>query len=493
MPEYLKSLAIDLGASSGRVLLGKFDGNRIKLEELKRFVNAPVRVRGTLYWDILRLFGDIKHGFEEAKKSGHTDIASIGIDTWGNDFGLLDKKGKLLGNPIHYRDDRTIGMMEKVFERVSRWDVFQHTGIQFMRLNGFYQLFSMVYNKEPELEIAEKLLTIPDLLVYFLTGETVGEFTNVTTTQMFNPMTADWDRELMCTLEIPEKIFPPIVRPGTILSNLSEDILNEFPFRRAKVISVAQHDTASAVAAVPAEEEDFVYISSGTWALMGVEVTKPIINEKTFRHNFSNEGGVFDTYRLLKNVMGLWIIQECKRAWSLEGEEYSFAELEKLGYAAKPFKCFIDPDEERFVSPGDMPAKIIAYCRETGQDEPENKGEIVRCVMESLALKFRYVLEMIEQITSKKYRAIHILGGGVKDRMMCQFTADSTNKKVIAGPIEATAVGNILMQLTALGEINSIAEARQVVRNSFHTEEYSPKNNNDWNQAYDRFVKFIQR
>lgn len=491
MQKKLSSIAVDIGASSGRVMLGKYDGNAIKLTELHRFTNTPVYTVGTLYWDILSLYKEMKYGLNVASKNTGISISSIGIDTWGNDFGLLDNKGKLLGNPVHYRDNRTEGMMEKVFARVSKWDIYQQTGIQFMRVNGLYQLFSMVNKNDPVMEIAEKILTIPDLLVYFITGEAVSEFTNASTMQLFNSSKYDWAYELIHELGISGKIFPQVVKPGTILSKLSKDVLDYPPYKNTQVVSVAQHDTGSAVAAIPASIENFVYISSGTWSLMGVEVKNPIINEKTFQFNFTNEGGVFDTFRLLKNVMGLWILQECKRGWDLDEGSISFAELETLGYASKPFKCFIDPDDERFISPGNMPAKITDFCYETGQDLPANKGEFIRCIMESLALKYRYVLEMIEQITNKNYEAIHIVGGGAKDRMLCEFTADSTSRKVVAGPSEATAAGNLLMQLAALGEIHSLSEVRQIARNSFLTEEYTPKNHCEWDRAYDKFLKFI--
>ena len=472
-------------------MLGKYDGNAIKLTELHRFTNTPVYTVGTLYWDILSLYKEMKYGLNVASKNTGISISSIGIDTWGNDFGLLDNKGKLLGNPVHYRDNRTEGMMEKVFARVSKWDIYQQTGIQFMRVNGLYQLFSMVNQNDPVMEIAEKILTIPDLLVYFITGETVSEFTNASTMQLFNSSKYDWAYELIHELGISGKIFPQVVKPGTILSKLSKDVLDCPPYKNTQVVSVAQHDTGSAVAAIPAAIENFVYISSGTWSLMGVEVKNPIVNKKTFQFNFTNEGGVFDTFRLLKNVMGLWILQECKRDWDLEEGPLSFAELETLGYASKPFKCFIDPDDERFISPENMPAKIADFCYETGQDLPANKGEFIRCIMESLALKYRYVLEMIEQITDKNYEVIHIVGGGSKDRMLCEYTADSTSRKVVAGPSEATAAGNLLMQLVALGEIHNLSEVRQIARNSFLTEEYIPKNHCEWDMAYDRFLAFV--
>lgn len=492
MPDLLKSVAVDMGASSGRVILGKFNGNVLEIEEINRYMNIPVYQNGTLYWNILGMLHEINKGFREVKARGGRDIASVGFDSWGNDFGLIDRKGKLVSNPVHYRDNRTIGMMEKVFEIVGRENVFMQTGIQFMRLNGLYQLFSMVCSQDPVLDIADKLLMIPDLFVYFLTGNTVNEFTSVTTTQMYNPVKGDWARELIRDLNIPERIFTDITKPGTIIGRISVDYSNEFGFENASVVAVAEHDTGSAVVAVPTEEKDFVYISSGTWSLMGVETNNPVINEKTYKYNFTNEGGAFGTFRLLKNVMGLWIVQECKRHWDSAGEVYSYAQLDELAWRSEPFKCFIDPDDDLFVTPGDMPSKIIKFCRDTGQQPPDSKGDVIRCIMESLALKYRNVLEKIKDITGCKGNVIHIVGGGAKDKMLCNFTAKATSTEVVAGPAEATAAGNLLMQLAALGEIKDIVEARRIVRNSFKTEIYHPSDHFEWEQAYNRFKYYIK-
>lgn len=491
MDKHLKMIAVDLGASSGRVILGKFNGNSLCIEETNRFSNVPVDVKGISYWNILGLYQEIKHGVRSAGNAGNSDIASIGIDTWGNDFGLLDSKGNLLGNPVHYRDNRTLGMMEKVFEIIPRESVFKQTGIQFMRLNGLYQLFSMVYNRQPVMDIADKLLLIPDLLVYFLTGMAVSEFTDATTTQMYNPTASDWAKDMLSKLGIPLKIFTDIVRPGTVIGRLTDENAKEFGFNNTLVTAVAEHDTGSAVVAVPTENEDFVYISSGTWSLMGVELKSPIINDKTYKYNFTNEGGAFGTYRLLKNVMGLWIVQECKRYWDNIGEEYTFAQLEEMAWNSEQFKCLIDPDDDIFINPGNMPSNIVKFCKETGQKPPITKGEFVRCIMESLALKYRYVLERIEEITGKMYSTIHVVGGGVKDKMLCSFTAYSTARKVIAGPVEATAIGNIVIQAMALKEIGSLKEARKIIKSSFPAKEYLLENSEDWNEAYERFLKIL--
>jgi rhamnulokinase len=493
MANHLNMIAADLGASSGRVVLGGFDGEKISIRETNRFHNIPVGTNGTLYWDILYLYREIRQGFKIAANEAGNGISSIGIDTWGNDFGLLDRNGRLLSNPVHYRDNRTLEMMEKVFEKVPRDSVFKQTGIQFMRLNGLYQLFSMFYNQEPPAKMAETLLLIPDLLVYFLTGVKMSEFTNATTTQMFNPNTMDWARELLCSLGVNEKIFTGIVRPGTIIGKLTRENAVESGLKDTRMVAVAEHDTGSAVVAVPADGEDFVYISSGTWSLMGVEERQPVINDLTFQYNFTNEGGVFGTFRLLKNVMGLWIVQECKRYWDNTGEEYSYAQLEDMAWRSEPFKCFIDPDDDLFLNPGDMPLNIARFCRETGQKPPETIGQYVRCIMESLALKYRYVLDRIEEITGKIYDTIHIVGGGAKDGMLCSFIASAAGIRVVAGPVEATAIGNIAVQAMALGEIGSLREARQIIRNSFPVKVYVPEMQNSWNDAYAKFMKLVTK
>jgi len=423
----LNLIAADLGASGGRVILGKFNGRTIDIQELNRFSNVPVSANGTLYWDILSLYRGVREGLTAAQ-SRMDGIDGIGIDGWGNDFALLDRNGRLLAKPVHYRDDRTLGMMEKVFERVPREQIYRQTGIQFMRFNGLYQLFSLFYNNDPITGIIGTFLLIPDLLVYFLTGSKISEFTNATTTQMFSPHSMDWAKDLLGNLGIPGDIFIPAVKPGTAVGGLTRGNACETGLSNAKVIAVAEHDTASAVAATPAEDDGFVYISSGTWSLMGVELKEPVISDLTYRYNFTNEGGACGTFRLLKNVMGLWIIQECRRCWERRGQKYTFAQLEEAASHAAPFRYFIDPDDDVFASPDDMPAGIAGFCRDTGQDPPETAGGYVRCVMESLALKYRFVFERIEKITGKTYNKIHIVGGGVKDRMLCGFTACSTGK-----------------------------------------------------------------
>jgi rhamnulokinase len=492
MQNNVKMLAFDFGASSGRAMLANFDGEKLSLEEMHRFSNDPVNVRGSLYWDVLRLFYEIKQGILKCANGGHKDIASIGIDTWGVDFGLLDGQGNLLGNPYHYRDTRTEGMMEEAFKLVPKEEIYGETGIQIIWFNTIYQLLSMKINNSPMLEKAKTLLLMPDLFNYFLTGVKSTEFTNATTTQLFNPTKGTWAKELMRCLGIPAEIFTDIVHAGTIIGSLSPDISKELGVGDIPVVSVASHDTGSAVAAVPViDEEDYIYISCGTWSLMGVEANKPIINEKSFGLNFTNEGGVNNTIRFLKNIMGLWLVQECKRQWDREGEKLSFAELEQMAWNAKPFVSFVDPDHHSFATPGNMPQRIRDFCKNTNQPVPESKGEIIRCVAQSLALKYRYTVECLEEILGKKLNVIHMIGGGIKDKMLCQLTANATGREVVAGPVEATSIGNIIVQAMALKEIGNLREARQIVKNSFPTTVYQPENISEWDEAYSKFVKLI--
>jgi len=483
-------LAFDFGASSGRAILGIFDGNKLITEELHRFSNDPVNVRGNFYWDILRLFHEIKQGIIKCVNVGHKDIDSIGIDTWGVDYGLLDERGNLLGNPYHYRDTRTDGIMEEVFKIIPKGELYQKTGIQFMKFNTIFQLYSTKLNTPSMLDQAKTLLFIPDLLNYFLTGVKVTEYSIASTSQLLDPQTRTWSDEILDKLELPRQMLTDIVPSGTIIGKLSKTLAQELGIGEVNVVASASHDTASAVTAVPAANRDYVYISSGTWSLMGVEADEPIINEMSSQLAFTNEGGVSNKIRFLKNIMGLWLVQECKRQWNKEGDNCSFAELEKLAREAKPFVSFVDPDDDSFMTPGNMPEKIRAFCKKTNQPVPESKGEVIRCVLQSLALKYRKTVESLEQILGKELPVVHMVGGGIKDTLLCQFTANATGKKVIAGPVEATSIGNLMTQAMALGKINSLQEIRQVVKNSVATTEYLPENIEQWNQAYDRFCSF---
>lgn len=478
-------LAFDFGASSGRAIIGTLDNGKITLNEVHRFSNDPVTVNGTFYWDVLRLFHEIKQGLLKAKQAGGFD--SIGIDTWGVDFGLLDKDGVLLENPVHYRDKRNIGMVEKAAKYIGKDEMYKLTGIQFMDFNTAFQLLSIKENRPELLARAESLLFMPDLFVYFLTGNKVSEYSIATTSQLVDINTRDWSKEMLEKLGLPEKIFNRIVPSGSVTGYLSDEICEELGLEKVPVIAVCGHDTQSAVTAVPSEKEDFAFISSGTWSLFGTETKKPIVNDLSYSFNVTNEGGFGYSTAFLKNICGLWLIQESRRQWIRDGKEYSYAELEKAALREKPFARFIDPDAPEFAVPGNLPARIKEYCRRTGQSVPENEGQTVRCIYESLALRYRAVLEGIEKCTGKKYDSLNVVGGGTKDTLLCKMTADACNITVYAGPIEATVMGNVAVQLISGGDIADVIEARRIIANSGQLKCYSPENTAAWDEAYEKF------
>ncbi len=492
----LDFLAFDLGAESGRAMLGQFDGQRLQLSEVHRFPNVPVQLPDGLHWDVLRLWGEIKQGLAGVARELGENPAGVGLDTWGVDFTLLDRNGELVSNPYHYRDSRTDGMLEEAFQRVPRGEIFEQTGIQFMPINSLYQLLSMVVRQSSTLDIAEIFLTMPDLFNYWLSGRTVCEFSNATTTQCYDPRKGDWAWPLLKGLGIPSHMFPEIVQPGTVLGNLSSSVAEEVGLRPKgglPIIAPACHDTGSAVAAVPAQDSGFVWISSGTWSVMGAELPAPVINEQALAFNVTNEGGVCGTFRFSKNIMGLWLVQECRRTWARQGQELSYDDLVQMAAQANPFRSVVDPDYNEFLKPGDMPARIRAFCQLTQQPVPRDKGAIIRCALEGIALKYRWVLERLEQILGRRLDPIHIVGGGTQNRLLCQFTADATGRQVIAGPIEATATGNIIMQAMALGHITSLEEGRTVVRDSFDVVTYEPVSQPGWDEAYDRLLTVMER
>ena len=489
-------VAIDLGASSGRHVAGRFDGRRLQLEEIHRFDNGPVVVGESLHWDLLYLWSEVLRGLRAARQKFGSEIASVGVDTWGVDFGLLGRGDVLLGNPYHYRDPRTNGVMERAFELVGREKIFRHTGLQFMQFNTLYQLLAMKWGRSPLLEIAETFLMMPDLFHWLMTGVKTNEFTNATTTQFFNPITHDWARELLAEFELPTHILLPISEPGSRIGRLRPQVAKELGLPDTEVILPGTHDTASAVMAVPAaskpgEQPDWCYISLGTWALMGVEVPQPVVTDEVLAFNFTNEGGVGGTIRLLKNITGLWLVQECRRIWNLAGRNWGWEELNRLSAAAKPLVSFIDPDSPEFLAPQDMPEAIRQYCQRTGQPVPSDEGAILRCALESIAMKFRFVFERCEKLVGRRIEVIHIVGGGTQNRQLCQAAADACGRPVLAGPIEATAIGNLMMQAVAWGDVGSIAEAREVIRNSFPVDRYEPQNQAAWEEAYARFLKLL--
>ncbi|WP_102026661.1 rhamnulokinase [Salirhabdus sp. Marseille-P4669] len=485
-------LAFDLGASSGRAVIGQLENDHLTIKEIHRFKNQPVQVGNHMHWDILRLFYEIKQGILKAHNAGY-EIESIAIDSWAVDFGLLDKNGELLANPYHYRDRHTENMMDEVFAKVSKEEIFAKTGIQFMDINTIYHLYAMKKAGSVALEQADTFLMIPDLLRYFLTGKKTSEFTNATTTQVFNTKTKTWDEEILNALGIPSHIFNEPVKPGTIIGDLLPSICDEIGLEKPiPVMAVGDHDTASAVAAVPnTENQHFAYLSCGTWSLLGTEVEDAIINEKALQWNMTNEGGVGDTYRLLKNIMGLWLLQESNRIWEMEGEALSFEEQRALIESAKPFQAFVDPDHPMFIKPAHMPKQIQAYCRQTNQFVPETKGEILRCILESLAMKYRYVLEKLEQLVGSSFSRLHMVGGGIQNSLLCQFTADAIKRPVYAGPIEASSIGNILIQYQGLGKIDNVTEAREIVKQSFPIQKYEQQNSGEWEEAYITFRQLI--
>jgi len=486
--ENSKVLAFDFGASSGRAMLFTFDGTQLTIEEMHRFSNDPVMVGDSFHWDVLRLFHEIKIGILKTINAGHQDILSIGIDTWGVDFGLFDQKGRLLGNPYHYRDTRTNGMEEQADREVGKAYIFDHTGIQFNFFNTLFQLMAM--RDDATLNMADKLLFMPDIFNYFLTGEMKNEYTEASTSQLLDAKNKVWDTELMEKLQIPTHVFGELIQPGTVVGYLTDALCDELGCPKVPVIAVGSHDTASAVASVPVTESyPYAYISTGTWALMGTELDAPEISEASYRYNFTNEGGVCGKIRFLKNIMGLWIVQECKRQWEREGKSLTFNDLEQAARASKPYQSFIDPDDQSFAPPGNMPKRIRTYCEKTGQPVPQTEGEIIRCAMESLAFKCRMVAEALEDVQGKTLEAVHMLGGGIKDTMFCEFVACATGKRVLAGPVEATSTGNALLQLMALGKVSDITDARRVVRASFPVKAYEPKEKEAWEQAYERYKK----
>lgn len=490
-------LAIDMGASSGRHVVGLFDGHRVKLEEVYRFQNGPVEVGNRLYWDVLGQWTHIRNGLYAAGSRVNTTVASVGVDTWGVDFGLLDRNDELLGNPYHYRDHRTDGMMEKAFQIVPREEIFRQTGLQFMQLNTLYQLLAMKVAGSPLLDIAERLLMMPDLFHWMLTGEKCNEFTDATTTQFFNPVERRWATELLERFGLPTHILGPIVQPGTVLGPLRPSVAAETGLTQTQVVLPGTHDTASAVMAVPAREpsEDWpnwCYISLGTWALMGVEVKQPVITEKSLALNFTNEGGVGNTIRLLKNITGLWLVQECRRIWNQAGRSWDWEDLNRLTAESPGLVSFIDPDHSMFLAPTDMPEAIREFTRRTGQSVPSTEGAVLRCALDSIAMKFRHVLGMCEELIGRRIEVIHIVGGGTKNRLLCQAAADACGRPVLAGPVEATALGNIMMQAVAAGEVGTISEAREIIRQSFPVDEYSPQNTAAWDEAFPRFLQILE-
>jgi rhamnulokinase len=489
-------LGIDLGASSGRVVAGSFDGRTLTIDDVYRFDNGGIYLGNRLHWDVLNLWEQIQKGLRAAGERYARQLVSLGVDTWGVDFALLGRGDELLGNPYHYRDRRTSGMMERAFQQVSREDIFADTGLQFMEINTLYQLCAMRQSGSPLLEMAESFLMMPDFFHWLLTGEKVNEQSNATTTQFYNPRTQRWATGLLERLQLPTGMLNEVVSPGIRLATLLPSVSDATGVTGVDVVLPGTHDTASAVMAVPTSSDpgprpDWCYISSGTWSLMGVEVPEPVIDQTCRELNFTNEGGIGGTTRLLKNIAGLWLVQECRRIWQESGREYTWDELVDLAAGAAPLVSLIDPDHPDFLAPANMPAAIAEYCRRTGQAVPAGEGAMVRCVLESLALRYRLVLTWLEQLTGGRMETVHIVGGGSKNPLLSQMAADACHRTVVAGPVEATAIGNVMMHSVTAGDVGSIREARQVIRASFDVQQYEPHEPQAWDEAFERFEKLV--
>lgn len=489
-------LGIDIGAESGRVMAGRWDGKRIALEELHRFPNGGVALGDTLRWNTLGLWAEIQNGLALAAKRFGNAVVSVGIDTWGVDYVLLSRSGEMLGVPFHYRDARTRGILQKTFARVPREEIFAATGLQFMELNTLFQLLAQQKNSPELLAAAETLLMTPDFLNFCLCGARVSEFTIATTSQCVNPKKRAWATELLQKFGLPAKMFPEIVPPGSRVGTLRPALAARTGLAGVHVVAPAAHDTGSAVAAVPSQKTgacNWAYLSSGTWSLLGVEVQDALLSPRVLELNFTNEGGIDGTYRLLKNIMGLWLVQQCRRSFAENGREFSYDQLAQLATEAPAFRSLVDPDDSRFLNPPDMPKAIAEFCRDTGQPVPETEGQFARCVFESLALTYAQVLEGLEALTSVKIEALHIVGGGSQNNLLNAFTANACGRPVLAGPIEATVFGNVLVQARTHGELRSLADIRAVVRGSSEMKQFEPGDVAAWQEARGRFAALSQK
>ncbi len=480
-------VAVDLGADSGRVAVGRFDGEQLAVEEVHRFANVPVEEEGILRWDQPRLQADVCEGLRKAALQGPVD--SVAVDSWAIDFGLLDGDGRLLRNPVHYRDARRAAAFQRVLERIPARELYERTAIQLLPINTLCELAAMADAGEPALRDAARLLLIPDLFHHWLCGAETTERTNATTTQCYDPRAGGWARDVLERLDVPTAMLPEIVPPGTPLGAVREGVAADTGLDGTQVVASATHDTAAAVAAVPMDGERAAYMSVGTWSLVGVESGKPFVDDEAFRANLTNEGGVEGTVRVLRNVTGLWTLQECRRAWAEAGRPYDAAELVELAVAAPPLRSFVDPDDPLFAEPGDMPARVASYCRATRQEEPADEGATVRCLLESLALKHAETVDALARVTGRELEELHLVGGGARNAPLCAWTAQASRRPVLAGPAEATAIGNVLVQLVAHGDLASIAEGRELVRRSFVPRLYDPAPDPAWDEARARFAE----
>ena len=493
-------LAIDLGAESGRGILGSLAGDQLLLEEVHRFPNGPVKMLNTLHWDLPRLWAEIKTAIGKAAE--RSDIAGCGVDTWGVDFALVGRNDTLLSNPVHYRDARTEGMMDAAFARMPKEQIYNITGLQFLPFNSAYQLLAMKLANSPILDMAESFLMMPDAITWLMTGRRACESTDASTTQLVDPRCGKWSDDLISALGLPRSIFPEFVQPGEQIGTLLASVAEETGLsgKSFPIYAPGSHDTASAVVGVPYTGNvgpdappDWCYISCGTWSLMGVETPRPVITPETYEANFTNEGGVFGTTRLLKNIMGLWLVQECRRTWQRAGVEYDYAELTRLAAAAKTLRTVIDPDDLSLMPPGDMPARIAALAAKAGEPVPTEPGEFIRTALDSLVLKYRWTIEKLEKILGTSIKTVHLVGGGIQNELLCQLTADATGRHVVAGPVEATAAGNIMVQAIGSGRLSGLKEARSILAESFAVKRYEPRAGRAamWAEAYGRLLKQV--
>jgi len=482
-------LAFDLGASSGRAILGTLVNDILELTEIHRFANQMQLINGHYFWNIFSLFNELKTGLKKCVKEYGIQPESIGVDTWGVDFVHLNKEGLIISLPFAYRDSRTNTSMDDLFHIIPQEEVYAQTGIQFMQFNSLFQLFSMVKDQSSLMEITDSILFMPDALNYLFSGVKKSEFSIASTSQMIVPGTCDWNYELVEKAGIPKHIFQEIILPGTILGNITKEVAGETGSKSIPVIAVAGHDTASAIVSVPGSLNNFAYISSGTWSLMGIESQKPHISEQTRQLNFTNEGGVDGTTRFLKNIMGMWLIQEVQRTWEEEGMKYTWTAMVELARRSEPFQFLINPDDPMFLNPRDMTQAIRDFCYQTAQGTPQNHGEVIRCIYDSLALKYRFTLEQIRDVSDQPIEVLHIIGGGANNHFLNQLTSDATGLNVVAGPTEATAIGNIMIQAKALGYVGSLTEIRQIVANSSELVQFIPSDELDWDEAYNRYLR----
>jgi rhamnulokinase len=490
MPNAMNFVAVDLGASSGRLMVGQWDGRRFSLDELHRFPNSGVCLHGSLYWDALRIWSEIQNGLLKYRARFANPPAGIAVDAWGVDFALLDSRGRLLDNPSHYRDPRTIGIPQRLFQRISEADLYAATGVQSFPYNTLFQLYSMVLSDDPKLDSAETLLMIPDLFNFFLGGRKAVEYTEASTSEMIDPAARDWHRDLLRTLSIPDRILPPVVAPATVLSEVTGDLIDLCGFNKTfPVIAVASHDTASAVASIPNLDAHSAFISSGTWSLMGVELDAPVATPRACQLHFTNEGGCNGSTLLLRNLTGLWLLQECLRQWQLAGHAYTWDDLIVSAAAAQPFRSILYPGFSEFLAPPDMLQAIRAFCQSTAQPIPESVGEFARCCFESLSLSYWSTHDALESLTGQSIHTLRVVGGGCLNAFLCQMTADACGCTVVSGPVEASALGNVMLQAVATGALPNVAAGRACLGESIQCITYTPHSAVNWSDAQALFTR----